>query len=170
MPGFYLPSENEFDPSTDDFVLPAISRERKYKHFDLPLVDREQAYDFSREDEPHRFLPLLGFTDLTRRYVRNASGGREIKVKERPIRFAGHQDAALADAHLAHPRHDVVEQGAQLFVVPLRIVGDPAQDQHAIVLAGLRLARGHDRRQQQACQAGDTREAGGDHSVVHAVR
>ena len=37
MPGFYLPSENEFDPSTDDFVLPIVSKERKYKHFDLPL-------------------------------------------------------------------------------------------------------------------------------------
>lgn len=102
MPGFYLPFENEFDPSTDDFVLPAISKERKYKHFDLPLVDREQAYDFSREDEPHRFLPLLGFTDLTRRYVRNASGCREIKVKERPIRFAGHQDAAYLQAYAVH--------------------------------------------------------------------
>lgn len=102
MPGFYLPSENEFDPTTDDFVLPAISKERKYKHFDLPLVDQEQAYDFSREDEPHRFLPLLGFTDLIRRYVRNASGGREIKIKERPIRFAGRQDAAYLQAYAVH--------------------------------------------------------------------
>ncbi len=37
MPGFYLPSENEFDPSTDDFVLPVVSKERRSKHFDLPL-------------------------------------------------------------------------------------------------------------------------------------
>jgi len=29
MPGFYLPSEDEFDPSTDDFVLPSISKERR---------------------------------------------------------------------------------------------------------------------------------------------
>lgn len=102
MPGFYLPSENEFDPSTDDFVLPAMSKERKYKHFDLPLVDRELAFDFSREDEPHRFLPLLGFTDVARRYVRKASGQREVKVKERPIRFAGHEDAAYLQAYAGH--------------------------------------------------------------------
>ncbi len=102
MPGFYQPSETEFDPSADDFVLPALSKERKYKHFDLPVVDRELTFDFSREDEPHRFLPLLGFTDVARRYVRNASGGREVKVKERPIRFAGHEDAAYLQAYAAH--------------------------------------------------------------------
>jgi RNA-directed DNA polymerase len=102
MPGFYLPSEDEFDPSTDEFVLPALSKERKYKHFDLPLIDRKLASDFSREDEPHRFLPLLGFTDVTRRYVRNASGDREVKKKERPIRFAGHEDAAYLQAYAGH--------------------------------------------------------------------
>jgi len=104
MPGFYLPSENEFDPSTDDFVLPVVSKERKYKHFDLPLreSERDQVIDFAREDEPHRFLPLLGFTDEARRYVRKASGVREIKVKERPIRFAGHADAAYLQAYAAH--------------------------------------------------------------------
>ncbi|ARO16024.1 RNA-directed DNA polymerase (Reverse transcriptase) (plasmid) [Ketogulonicigenium robustum] len=102
MPGFYLPSENEFDPSTDDFVLPAISKERKYKHFDLPLVDRELSFDFSVEDKPHRFLPLLGFTDVNRRYVRNKDGAREVKVKERPIRFASHEDAAYLQAYAGH--------------------------------------------------------------------
>ena len=53
MPGFYLPSENEFDPSTDDFVLPVVSKERKYKHFDLPLreSEREHVIDFSLEDQ-----------------------------------------------------------------------------------------------------------------------
>ena len=106
MPGFYLPSENEYDPFTDDFVPPALSKERKYKHFDLPLVDRELTFDFSREDEPHRFLPLLGFTELARRYFRvkdgngvwkrddNGSFVREGRLKTRPIRFAGHEDAA----------------------------------------------------------------------------
>ncbi|MTD99004.1 hypothetical protein GIY56_01735 [Paracoccus sp. YIM 132242] len=102
MPGFYLPSENEFDPSTDDFVLPAISKERRYKHFDLPLVNRELVFDFSHEDEPHRFLPLLGFTDVARKYVINETGSREIKVKERPIRFAGHEDAAYLQAYAGH--------------------------------------------------------------------
>lgn len=102
MPGFYLPSEDEFDPSADDFVLPALSKERKYKHFDLPLAEHELALDFSREDQPHRFLPLLGFTDVARRYVRKASGVRETKVKERPIRFAGHADSAYLQAYAGH--------------------------------------------------------------------
>jgi hypothetical protein len=72
MLGFYLPSENDFNPSTDDFILRSISKERQYKHFDLPLreCDREREIDFSRETKAHRFLPLLGFTDLARKYVR----------------------------------------------------------------------------------------------------
>jgi RNA-directed DNA polymerase len=102
MPGFYLPSENEFDPYNDDFVLPALSKERKYKHFDLPLPTRELFFDFSREDKPHRFLPLLGFTDVARRYVRAATGLREVKLKERPIRFAGHEDSAYLQAYAGH--------------------------------------------------------------------
>lgn len=104
MPGFYLPSEDEFDPSTDDFVLPVVSKERKYKHFDLPLkgADREQVIDFSAERRPHRFLPLIGFTDETRRYVRSASGVNEIKIKKRPIRFASHADAAYLQAYAEH--------------------------------------------------------------------
>ena len=104
MPGFYLPSEDEFDPSTDDFVQPAVSKERKYKHFDLPLIgaDRERDIDFSAKCDPHRFLPLLGFTDQTRRYIRDASGVPKIKIKERPIRFAGHADAAYLQAYAGH--------------------------------------------------------------------
>ncbi|WP_374425979.1 antiviral reverse transcriptase Drt2 [Paracoccus sp. (in: a-proteobacteria)] len=114
MPGFYLPSENEFDPSTEDFILPVLAKERRYKHFDLPLTDRKQAFDFSVEDEPHRFLPLLGFTDLARRFVRvknkdgtwkrDADGNflREEKLKPRPIRFASHGDAAYLQAYAGH--------------------------------------------------------------------
>lgn len=96
MPGFYLPSENEFDPSIDDFVLRSVSKERNYKHFDLPLTenDREREIDFTQETQPHRFWPLLGFTDITRRYVRVGPDVRERKSKPRPIRFAGHEDAA----------------------------------------------------------------------------
>lgn len=111
MPGFYLPSEDEFDPSTEDFILPVLSKERPYKHFDLPLTDREQVFDFSQEREPHRFLPLLGFTDQARRYIRvknedgtwkrDADGNfvREEKLKPRPIRFASHSDAAYLQAY-----------------------------------------------------------------------
>lgn len=104
MPGFYLPSEDEYDPAIDDFVQPSVSKERRYRHFDLPLesADREQRVDFSHESLPHRFLPLLGFTDESRRYVRNASGLREVKIKERPIRFAGHADAAYLQAYAEH--------------------------------------------------------------------
>lgn len=101
MSGFYQPSETEFDPSTDDFVLHSISKERKYRHFDLPLRanQREQIIDFSVEYSPHRFLPLLGFTDEVRRYVRGRSGTREQKIKQRPIRFASHGDAAYMQAY-----------------------------------------------------------------------
>lgn len=111
MPGLYLPSENEFDPSTQDFIIPVLSKERRYKHFDLPLIDRKQVLDFSREDERHRFLPLLGFTDLARQFVRvkdrdgswkrdgNGDFVREEKLKPRPIRFASHEDAAYLQAY-----------------------------------------------------------------------
>ena len=114
MPGFYLPSEDEFDPSTDDFVLTVLSKERRYKHFDLPLVNREQVFDFSKEDAPHRFLPLLGFNDLKRRFVRlkgengewlRNPGGAFIRVEKpklRPIRFASHRDAACPQAYAEH--------------------------------------------------------------------
>ena len=116
MPGFYLPSENEFDPSTDDFVLRSVSKERRYKHFDLPLRDSdlEREFDFSQEKTVHRFWPLLGFTDLARRYVRikdadgnwkrNANGDfeRTVVEKPRPIRFAGHEDAAYLQAYATY--------------------------------------------------------------------
>lgn len=116
MPGFYLPSENEFDPKIDDFVLRSISKERKYKHFDLPLQGRgrEQDFDFSQEKEVHRFWPLLGFTDIARKYVRikddngnwkrdsNGDFLKEVVEKPRPIRFAGHEDAAYLQAYATH--------------------------------------------------------------------
>lgn len=129
MPGFYLPSENEFDPSTDDFVLRSISKERQYKHFDLPLheSDREREIDFSQEIKTHRFWPLLGFTDIARRYVRikNTDGNwkrdangdilKEVVEKPRPIRFAGHEDAAYLQAYATHLNgfyeHALIEDG-----------------------------------------------------------
>lgn len=116
MPGFYQPSENEFDPSTDDFVPVPLSKERRYKHFDLPLreCDRELDIDFTQELSAHRFWPLLGFTDVTRRFVRvkddngkwlrdeDGNFVRSVKEKTRPIRFAGHKDAAYLQAYAAH--------------------------------------------------------------------
>lgn len=101
MPGLYQPTESEFDPSIDDFVLRALSKERRYKHFDLPLSDtqRKLTVDFSQEVKPHRFLPLLGFTDEARKYIRDGNGNRFLKVKKRPIRYASHADAAYLQAY-----------------------------------------------------------------------
>ena len=104
MPGFYLPTDEEFDPHTDDFFLHCLAKERRYQHFDLPLSDeaRGQQIDFSSEAEPHRFLPLLGYTDITRKFVRDAKGNRQEKIKERPIRFAAHGNAAYLQAYADH--------------------------------------------------------------------
>lgn len=116
MPGFYLPSEDEFDPTLEDFVPPFLSKERDYKHFDLPLADgkRECAINFAQESDSHRFLPLLGFTETTRRYVRtkdkngnwltgeNGEYRKQIVEKSRDIRFAGHDDSAYLQAYAAH--------------------------------------------------------------------
>ena len=113
MPGFYLPGENDFDPQTDDFVSPFISRERQYKHFDLPLngKNRELIIDFTQENKPHRFLPMLGYMDVTWRFTRqkdsdgnwlqdtNGNYIRKRKKKKRPIRFAGHSDSAYFEAY-----------------------------------------------------------------------
>lgn len=104
MPGFYLPTEEEFDPHTDAFILHCLAKERQYQHFDLPLSDeaRNQQFDFSSEVAPHRFLPLLGYTDITRKFVRDDSGNRHEKIKKRPIRFAAHEDAAYLQAYADH--------------------------------------------------------------------
>lgn len=105
MSGFYLPSENEFDPSRETFVHPSVSKERRYKHFDLPLSEaqRAQGVDFGQEGRAHRFLPLLGFTDVSRRVGRNPDKSLDRKKpKERPIRFAGHSDAAYLEGYSAH--------------------------------------------------------------------
>ena len=139
MPGFYLPSENDFDHSTDDFISPVLSKERRYKHFDLPLTDREIVIDFSQNCEPHRFLPLLGFTDVARRFVRvkkkdgtwkrDADGNfvREEKLKERPIRFASHADAAYLQAYAgylnAHYEAALQKDGSSHSVLAYRKAG-----------------------------------------------
>ena len=104
MSGFYLPSEDEFDPSTDDFVHQSLSKERQYKHFDLPLArsDREVQIDFSTEASKHRFWPFLGYTDISRRYTRDHDGDKKLTLKPRPIRFASHSDAAYLQAYGEH--------------------------------------------------------------------
>ncbi|MEM6900360.1 MAG: hypothetical protein AAF583_11365 [Pseudomonadota bacterium] len=104
MPGFYQPTEEEFDPHTDAFILHCLAKERQYQHFDLPLSDeaRNQQFDPSSEVAPHRFLPLLGYTDITRKFVRDDSGNRHEKIKMRPIRFAAHEDAAYLQAYADH--------------------------------------------------------------------
>lgn len=104
MPGFYQPSEEDFDPSIDDFVPVALSKERRYMHFDLPLDDDERQLqnDFTSPSKPHRFWPLLGYNDVTRRFTRDKTGHRVESKKIRPIRFAGHEDAAYLQAYAAH--------------------------------------------------------------------
>lgn len=104
MPELYLPSEDDFDPSADDFVLPACSKERRYKHFDLPLSEaaRARQIDFNKEVKPHRFLPLLGFTDRVRRITRDEQGAVVPDIKTRPIRFCGHLDAAYLECYAAY--------------------------------------------------------------------
>lgn len=101
MPGLYLPSRLDFDPVSDDFLVEELAKERKYQHFDLPLsgADAELAYDFSKEDLPHRFLPLLGYFDEIRRLKRKDDGTSEEVIKRRPIRFASHSDAAYLQAY-----------------------------------------------------------------------
>lgn len=108
MSGFYLPADDEFDPSLDDFVpsyiLPVESKIRNYKHFDLPLPKSAliKTFDFSSEHTPHRFLPLLGFTDRNRKFSPDIKGKKLQTVKERPIRFAGHKDAFYLQAYASH--------------------------------------------------------------------
>ncbi|WP_298362434.1 antiviral reverse transcriptase Drt2 [uncultured Litoreibacter sp.] len=104
MPGFYLPSDQEFDHKSDDFIEPALSKERRYKHFDLPVASDATVPEFdpSSVGKPHRFLPLLGYTDLTRKYVRDEKSNRKIKIKKRPIRFASHSDASYLQAYSNH--------------------------------------------------------------------
>ena len=105
MSGFYLPSEDEFDPSRDAFVHPSVSKERRYRHFDLPLTEaqRAQTIDFGREGRPRRFLPMLGFTEVSRRVGRKVDKSLDRKKpKERPIRFAGHADAAYLEGYAAY--------------------------------------------------------------------
>lgn len=46
---------------------------------------------------------MLGFTEITRKVKRNADGTTERKEpKKRPIRFAGHADAAYLEGYAAH--------------------------------------------------------------------
>lgn len=103
MPGLDLPTEDDFDPETDDFFHRSQTKERTYQHFDLPLPEaqRSKAWDFSTELNKHRFLPLLGFTDIRRRVI-TENGVSKVKEKPRPIRFAGHEDAAYLQAYAEH--------------------------------------------------------------------
>lgn len=92
-PGYAL--DEEFDPRIDDFT----SKDRKYIHFDLPLTEHERKnFKPSRQDIlGHAFWPLIGFTAEERRVKKDANGNIEFKIKERPIKFGSHQDAALLD-------------------------------------------------------------------------
>lgn len=88
----YAPDE-QFDPRLDDFV----SKDRKYLHFDLPLTEEERT-NFrltSREMLSNSFWPLIGYTAEERRVRKDEQGKIVFKLKERPIKFGSHRDAAL---------------------------------------------------------------------------
>lgn len=108
MSGFYLSDDDEFDPSADDFVpeylLPVTSKDRAYKHFDLVLSPSEcsKTFDFSSEKTKHRFFPLLGFDDITRKFSCDVSGKKFQTIKKRPIRYAGHKDSFYLQAYAAY--------------------------------------------------------------------
>lgn len=105
MPGFYQLSEDEFDYKFDDFTLPPLSKERRYKHFDLPLKkeEREIRSDFNSVPSNRRFWPLLGYNDTTLRFTRNPiTNTRTQSLKVRPIRFASHSDAAYLQEYAIH--------------------------------------------------------------------
>lgn len=90
-----VPSEDVFDPLTDDFV----SKERNYIHFDHPL-SKAQRKRFSISPEQlrtHSFWPLLGFVQESRRAKFNKSGELYFELKPRKIRFGSHRDAAILE-------------------------------------------------------------------------
>lgn len=100
VPGQDLPSESDFNPETDDFFHVFEIGKRSYKHFDLPLpVGTRVQLDFSSVSKPHRFYPLLGFSDVKRRVHYDAHGALKVVPKVRQIRFASHSDAAYLAAY-----------------------------------------------------------------------
>jgi len=77
-------------------ILRFPHKSRTYLHFDEPLSEI-QARELSTNPEAvasHSFLPFLGFSMKTKRY-RKEEGVRHVSVKERPIRYASHKDAAI---------------------------------------------------------------------------
>ena len=101
MPGSDLTEDDPFDPETDDFLHRSMIKKRRYRHFDDPIPDeiRNAGFALTAFDKKHRFRPLLGFTDETRRVFRDDDGKLQTKIKPRPIRFASHQDAAYLQAY-----------------------------------------------------------------------
>ena len=99
----YAP-DDEFDPRVDDFV----SKDRNYVHFDLPLTEAQRTnIRFTRvEILSHPFWPLIGYMAEERRVKKDARGKIEFKLKERPIKFGSHSDAALYEFYGKSLSHD----------------------------------------------------------------
>lgn len=95
VPG-YAP-DDEFDPRIDDFV----ASDRSYLHFDLPLSDsaRESLRPTNRDYLSHAFWPLIGYTAEERRVRKDSAGALSFELKERPIKFGSHADAALLQCY-----------------------------------------------------------------------
>lgn len=90
----YAP-EDQFDPLTDDFV----AKERKYRHFDLPLSQqqREKLRVTGQLINSHAFWPLLAFSKVERRVKRDKTAGLVFSEKTREIKFGSHQDSAILE-------------------------------------------------------------------------
>lgn len=88
----YAP-DDEFDPRIDDFV----SKKREYLHFDLPLekVERESFRPTESNILSNSFWPLIGYKIEERRAKKSDSGELYFDIKERPIKFGSHKDAAI---------------------------------------------------------------------------
>lgn len=87
--------DDDFDPIIDDFV----SKERKYLHFDLPLseADRTGFQISPSEIETHSFWPLIGYVSEERKVKKDKKGNLQFSVKQRPIKFGSHRDAAVLE-------------------------------------------------------------------------
>lgn len=84
-------------------MKPKWLKPRRYRHFDLSVdeVFAQKVQD-PRFVVQHSFSPLLHYTKDETRYKKDPNtGARQIKHKQRPIKYASHRDACIL-AYYAH--------------------------------------------------------------------